>query len=144
MIVASCLAALHVLGIAMALAGVVWRARALWRDDLPGALSADNLWGVAALLMLSTGLIRLFGFDLPLEWYLANPMFHAKMGVLALVLALEVWPMVSLIALRVRQFRGAAATLAHRTGLAWVSVVQAALVVLMPFLASMMVRGVGM
>ena len=144
MVGASIVSALHVLGVAMALAGITWRARALWRDDLSAALSADNLWGLSALVMLGSGLIRLFYFDKPVEWYLMSPLFHAKMGVLVLVLLLELWPMASLVMLRVRRARGDSGGLSRRIGLAWVSTIEVVLVVLMPFLAAMMARGVGM
>src|SRR5438477_88488 len=57
--------ALHVLAVALGLASVTLRGRALKRplDDggLARLFAADNLWGVAALLLVATGLLRAFG-----------------------------------------------------------------------------------
>ena len=59
------LAAIHLLALGIGL-GAVWvRARALRgspdESALRRALTADGVWGLAALLWLSTGLWRLFG-----------------------------------------------------------------------------------
>src|SRR4051812_43768121 len=103
------LAALHLLALAIGPAAVWARARALRRslrvpDDvtaIPRALAADAWWGVAAVLWLTTGLWRLVaGTEKTTSYYLGNHLFYAKMGMFIAVLAMEIWPMMTLIAWR--------------------------------------------
>jgi putative membrane protein len=69
------------------------------------------------------------------------------MALLLLILALEVWPMVTLIRWRVVMGRGGSAEMvadpAAAARIATISRVQAVLVVLMVFAASAMARGFG-
>lgn len=146
------LAAVHLLALAVGLPSVVMRARALRRaardgsrDALDRAFAADTLWGLSALLWISSGLWRyLADIEKSTGYYNRNHFFFAKMGLLALVLLLEIWPMVKLIGWRAAARRGevgAAPATARR--IAAVSSVQAALVVAMVLFASAMARGYG-
>ena len=107
-------------------------------------LRADNVWGISALVLLPTGLYRLFGPGKGLEYYLHNPFFHAKLTLFTLIFLLEIWPMVQLIRHRIAN-RGAPKLLdaASAQRFARMSMVQAALLVGMLFCAVMMARGVG-
>lgn len=151
------LAALHLLALGVGL-GAVWaRARALslvarrggaGEAGDPGALrrafAADAWWGVAALLWLSTGLWRLLaGTEKATGYYLGNGVFHAKMGLFVLILALELWPMATLV--RWRRAAGALGPGADGRArrIAAISYVQAAVVVVMVWLAVGMARGHG-
>jgi putative membrane protein len=103
---------------------------------------------MAAALWIGTGLWRwLAGIEKGLEYYNRNHLFLAKMGFLAIVLALEVWPMVTLIRWRIASKRGTAARElappATARRIAAISFVQAVLVVAMVFLAAGMARGYG-
>ena len=49
-VTAAVFSALHVLAMGIGLPGIVFRARALSRNNIKDALSADNAWGIAALL----------------------------------------------------------------------------------------------
>lgn len=143
------LAAIHLLALGLGL-GAVWvRARALGADPadhgtLGRALAADSAWGAAAFLWIGTGLWRLLaGTEKPTGYYLANHVFWVKMGLLALILVLEVWPMLTLIRWRVQIARGRSPDVAAAPALARVSYAQAALVVLMVLAATAMARGLG-
>ena len=104
-------AALHLLALGIGL-GAIWaRGRALRGTlDAPGLnrlFYADNWWGVAALLWLATGLFRAFGgLEKGTEYYVNNWLFLTKMGLFLLVVALEIWPMVTFIRWRIRLGRG--------------------------------------
>lgn len=139
----------HLLALGVGL-GAVWaRARAL--AGVPDAaavrraLVADAWWGAAAGVWIVTGLWRLFaGTEKATEYYLANHAFWGKMGLLLLILALEAWPMATLIRWRVAMGRGSAAPgggAARR--IAAISYVEAGLVVLMVGAAVAMARGYG-
>jgi putative membrane protein len=141
-------AALHLLGLGLGL-GAIWaRIRAL-RDvsdtkNIQRALYADTLWGIAALVWISTGLARAFaGLEKGSAYYLANDAFWMKMILLGLVLLLEIWPMVTLIRWRIQLARGETVDTRLASRFAWASVVQTLLVPAIVFAATAMARGLG-
>jgi putative membrane protein len=136
------LSAFHVLALGIGLGAVYARGRALRRADVPAVLQADMLWGIAAMLWIASGLARAFGgFEKGTAWYLANPMFHLKITLFVVVLLLEVWPMTTFI--KWRMARGQPVDTSRTHVLARVNDVELAIVVLIPFVAAIMARGVG-
>ncbi len=142
------IASLHLLALGIGL-GAIWvRALALRgvldAQGLRRVMFADTLWGVAALVWISTGLYRLFGgLERGTGYYFASHAFWLKMSLLGLVLLLEVWPMSTLIRWRIRQAQGLELD-TRRAGLfAGISMVQALLVIGMVFAATAMARGLG-
>jgi putative membrane protein len=146
------LAILHLVALGIGL-GAVWaRARALGerplnRGSARRAITADAWRALSAMLWISTGVWRLLaGTEKATAYYLSNRVFMAKMGFLAAILLLELWPIVTLV-----RWRRAAA----RGGSSWtpdvwqaatvrlVSYVEAALVIAMVAAAVMMARGYG-
>ncbi|PYO40733.1 MAG: DUF2214 domain-containing protein [Gemmatimonadetes bacterium] len=148
MVIRWLLAAFHLLALGVGL-GAVWaRGRALRGSlDAPGlrrAFYADSWWGVAALVWISTGMIRAFGgYEKGSFYYLHNHFFWAKMVLLGVILALEIGPMITLIRWRSRVARGELPDTRAASGMAVVSFVQAGLVVLMVLAATGMARGYG-
>jgi putative membrane protein len=142
-------ASFHLLALGIGL-GAVWaRGRALRSSLDAGTLKqvflADTMWGLAAMLWISTGLWRLLaGLEKGTGYYLQNHVFLTKMALLALVLLLEIRPMVTLIRWRKTVARGQAPDTTAAPLLARISFVQAGLIVLMVFAAAAMARGVGM
>ena len=145
------LAASHLLALAVGLGGVWARARGLRvvtpanaPDRLRGIFFADALWGVAALLWISTGLARwLMGTEKASAYYPGNHFFLAKMGLFVLILLLELRPMVVLTRWRRETARGLVPDLSPARSLATTSYVEAVVVVTMVFLATLMARGYG-
>jgi putative membrane protein len=143
------LAFAHLLGLGVGL-GAVWaRARALrnapGREALKTAFAADTWWAVAAGLWIATGLTRLLAAsDKPIGYYLQNHLFWTKMALLAVILALEVSPMIGLIRWRRTVARGDMPDTANAARWALTSDLQAWLVVLMALAAAGMARGLGM
>jgi putative membrane protein len=72
-----------------------------------------------------------------------NVAFLAKMTLLVLVLALEVWPMTTLIRWRIALGRGREVDAGPAANIALISRVQAGLIVAMVFAATAMARGLG-
>lgn len=146
------LAVLHLIALGLGLGAVLARGTALREAPSAGALRrafrADTVWGIAAGLWIVTGLWRLLaGTEKVPDYYYSNVFFHAKMGLLVLILALEVWPMLTLIRWRRALGRGGQAedvqAAAPARRIATISHVQALLVVLMIVAASAMARGYG-
>ncbi|HKE89460.1 MAG TPA: DUF2214 family protein [Gemmatimonadales bacterium] len=139
------IATLHLLTLPLGL-GAIWaRSRALQRvqgGDLQRVFLADNLWALAAFLWISTGLLRAFGgLEKGAAYYLHDRAFYVKMGLLVTILALEVWPMMTLIRWRIAQRRKATPDLSAAPHLALISRIQAGLVILMVLAATAMARG---
>ena len=136
------LSALHVLAFGIGLTGIWSRGRAMRAGDVERVLAADSAWGIAALLWLGSGLARLLGpFEKGVWWYLGNPLFHLKLTLFGLVLLLELWPMVTLIRWRIARGRGQPVDTSSLPRLARVNSVELAIVVVIPFVAAAMARG---
>jgi putative membrane protein len=106
---------------------------------------ADALWGIAALIWISTGLWRLLaGLEKGTGYYVQNHVFWTKMGLLGLVLVLELKPMITLIRWRQIVARGGSPDTGSARLLARISFMQAGLIVLMVLAATGMARGIGM
>ena len=147
MLIRWALAVLHLMGLGVGL-GAIWaRARGLERIQaqravMPQVLAADSWWGVSALVWIGTGLWRLLaGTEKATAWYLGNPVFWTKMGLLLLILVLELLPMVTLIRWRVGLAKGHPVDLSGAGLLARISYLQTGLIVLMVAAATALARG---
>jgi putative membrane protein len=139
-------ATLHLLVLLLGLGAILTRAHALARakqnEGLGRVFAADNLWGVAAVLWIATGLWRAFGgLEKGTAYYLHDHASHVKMGLLAIILLLEIWPMSTLIRWRIHARRGPAVDVRAGPLRARVSYAQAGLVILMVFAATAVARG---
>lgn len=146
------LAVLHLIALGIGIGAIYTRARAA--HGLPGnperlrtVLVADNWWSLAAILWIGTGLWRWLGsVEKSASYYWYNHVFYAKMGLLVLVLALEIWPMVTLIRWRGASRRGGVdpSQLASRgPRIARISDLQLLLVLGMVVAATLLARGYG-
>lgn len=144
------LAGLHLIALGFGLGAVISRGTAL--REVPDPLTlhrvfrADNLWGIAAVLWIGTGVPRyLLGIDKSTAYYNANYFFLAKMALFVVIVILEIWPMVTLIRWRMAVRRGGSPGVVAVPGtariIATISHIQALLVVLMVFAAVAMARG---
>jgi|SRR5687767_5411541 len=146
------LATLHLLALGIGLGAVWTRARMLSVRPLDvvsvrRAFVADAWWGIAAGLWIATGLWRLFAsIEKPASYYMQNHVFLMKMGFLALILILEIWPMITLIRWRRDSGRNRESWIPDESAasrISTISYVEAALVVAMVVAAAAMARGVG-
>jgi putative membrane protein len=154
-IISSVLASIHYLALAVGFWGLADRtisARRLSRDsknnpDLWAALfRGDNLWGIAALLWIASGLYRAFGgLEKAREFYLGNGFFHVKMTLFLLVFAVEIMPMVRLIGARGRRKKDPATaplTADELKKIFRAGMIEIHLLILVIFVATLMARGV--
>lgn len=146
------LAGFHLIALGLGLGAVLARGTALREVLAPGSLRrafrADALWGISFGLWLVTGLWRLFGeTEQSVGYYMTNHVFFMKMGFLVVIVALEIWPMITLIRWRAALGKGEApekvADVATARRIAIISHIEATLIVLMVFAAVAMARGYG-
>lgn len=152
MLLSALLSALHLLTLALGLGAIVARSRlfgALAQEPDNGALrsrllQADNLWGLAALLWISTGLYRLLGgLEKPLAFYLGSGAFWLKMGLFLTVFALELAPMLFLMRWRRVGAQGLTPEPARLQRYARSSQLQIAVSIAIVCVAAAMARGLG-
>lgn len=141
------MAVLHLLPLAIGIAAVHARGRALRRTtstaDLKNVMYADNWYGVAALLWVGTGLWRAFGgLEKGTEYYVTSHWFIGKMGLFLLVLVLEMYPMIMFIRWRRALRNGSPIDLGPTRRLAALSIAQVPLLLLMVFMAAAMARAI--
>lgn len=55
---------------------------------------ADLVYGLAAALVIATGLLKVFAGDKPAVYYGHNPFFHVKLTIFVLIFAASVYPTV--------------------------------------------------
>lgn len=144
--ISAVVSALHVLALAVGLPAVFLRGRALRSpldaEGLRRLFAADNVWGVAALLWIGTGLARAFGgLEKGTQFYLGSRLFWVKLGLFAAILALELWPMTAFIRWRMRRGRGLAPDTSRARLFHALNHAEMALVVVIVFVASFMARG---
>ena len=143
------ISALHLLALAIGLPAVYLRGRALKgrldRDGFQRLFAADSVWGVAAATLArhrTSARLRRSGEGLRLLSRLA-PVLAEDGACFALVVALEIWPMLTLIRWRVALRHGGTPDTSAARALYAVTHVEMALVVVMVFVAAFMARGFG-
>jgi len=146
MILSWLIASLHVLALPLGLGGVWirWRALSAVPDAaaLRRAFTAGSAWGAAVVVWVLTGAWRAFGgLEKGTTYYLSQPMFHLKLGLVVIVVLLEFWPAATLIRWRLEQKRGKAVDAAAAPIIVLISRVQAAMVLVITFVATALARG---
>ena len=141
------IAILHLLTFGLGAYSCWARARALSslknNDGLKDVFMADNLWGLAALLWIGSGLWRAFGgLEKGTEFYLNDTAFLIKMALFVVVFMLEIKPMMTLIRWRIRMNRGQSIDLSSAALLAQITYVELALLVPIVVMAGAMARGI--
>lgn len=143
------LASLHLIALGLGLGAVYARAKALRGPLDPAGLSrvflADTFWGIAGVLWLVTGLVRAFGgFEKGTVYYMSQPLFHAKLTLVAVIFALEGWVTFTLTKWRFAPRESLQPDPRTARRMAAVSHAQAGIVFLIVFVAAAIARGLWM
>jgi putative membrane protein len=140
--------ALHIVAFGLGI-GAVWaRGHALRGvphvSDLRRAFLADNIWETAGLLLLGTGLLRLFYVpNVSSSNYLDNHVFIAKLCIIGAILLLELVPMLTLIRWRFAVAQDEPVRFSSATLIAQISFMQTLLMVLVVLSATATAHGFG-
>lgn len=106
----------------------------------------DVVYGIAALTLLVSGILRVLYFGQGTEFYTANPVFWWKVGLYIAIGTLSLYPTVTYILwalpLRKGELPQVSEALANR--LAWILNIELAGFAAIPLLATLMARGVGL
>jgi putative membrane protein len=108
-------------------------------------LRIDMIYGATAGVVLLTGLARVIWFGKGLDYYLHNWVFHAKVSLFILVGLLSILPTLTFFNWRNDLLAGKAPTISPAQAKRTIMVIRLELLILvcLPFLASLMARGVG-
>ena len=145
MITIATLSAVHILTLAIGFTAIFMRGRSLTRplDDATWRelLAADNAWGIAAGLWIASGLARVFFGGKEPAFYWHNGFFWVKLGLFALIFALELVPMLTFIRVRLARKRKLPLPQFSLEAFRRISRIQLVLVVSIVVVAAFMARG---
>lgn len=110
------------------------------REDLRNLLKVDAVYGISACLVALLGISLWFWVGKPSAFYSANPVFHAKLGLFLIVGLLSIYPTVFFI----RQRKTQTDSIAVPAGVIRALRIELALLALIPLLAYLVARGVGL
>lgn len=100
----------------------------------------DAVYGIGALLVLIAGILLLVKVGKPAEFYTKNPVFHAKITLFILMGILSIFP--TRYFLKNRKFSGASIQIPKK--IIMIIRMELLLLLIMPLLASLMAKGVGL
>lgn len=140
----------HYLSFMLCFAALVVERRLLRPDPDRRAATAmvitDVIYGIAALALLISGIFRVLYFGQGSEFYTTNPLFWWKIGLYLSVGALSLYPTVTYIlwAIPLRKGELPKVSEALATRLGWIVNIELVGFALVPLLATLMARGVGL
>ena len=115
------------------------------RSTATKLIITDVVYGLAALTLLGSGVLRVLYFGQGADFYTENPLFWWKVGIYLSAGALSLYPTITYvlwaIPLRKGETPSFSAAAAQRIG--WVINVELLAFATLPFMASLMARGVG-
>lgn len=149
MILSALVSALHIFGVALALGSAFMRGvylrGTLDTAQLKRVFMADNIWGLSAVVVIGSGLARAFaGLEKGSQFYLQNPIFHAKLTFLAALLALEALPMATFVQWRIAMAKNKPLDLRRQNLFIALNTIEVVILLAMLVTASLMARGIGL
>ena len=116
------------------------------RGEATAMVITDIVYGIAALALLVSGILRVIHFGQGSEFYTQNPLFWWKVGLYLSVGGLSLYPTVTYILwaipLRKGELPQVSESLANR--LAWIINIELVGFASIPLMATLMARGVGL
>lgn len=114
----------------------------LSRIEIDRISKIDGVYGIAVLILLGAGLtLWLGGFGKPTAFYSENPIFHLKLGLFVAIGILSIYPTVFFFQKR----KGNPSDAVNIPNvLIWLIRMELALLLIMPILAGIMAKGIGL
>ena len=116
------------------------------RREATAMVITDIVYGIAALALLVSGILRVMYFGQGSEFYTQNPLFWWKVGLYLSVGGLSLYPTVTYIlwAIPLRKGELPQVTEALANRLSWIINIELAGFASIPLMATLMARGVGL
>ena len=116
------------------------------REDATLMVITDVVYGIAALALLLSGIARVLHYGQGSAFYTENPLFWVKVGTYLAVGALSLYPTITYIlwAIPLRKGELPKVSEALATRLRWILNIELVGFAAIPFLATLMARGVGL
>ena len=116
------------------------------RKTATAMVITDIVYGIAALGLLVSGILRVLYYGQGSSFYTENPLFWWKVGIYLAIGALSLYPTVTYIlwALPLRRGETPVVSEALATRLSWILNVELLGFASLPFMATLMARGVGL
>lgn len=139
---------LHYIGI-MALMGSLITEHLILKPGISGQqiktlAGIDLLYGISAILVLATGLLRWFVYGKGSEFYLSNPLFHTKLTLFVVLAVLSIFPTIKFLKWRKQVNSGSTPEIDGRAvkRLLMFIRIELLIMIIIPLLAVMIARGV--
>jgi putative membrane protein len=139
---------LHYLSFMLAFGALVVESQTLKEDislkDGWRMVTADAIYGLSAIIILITGVLRVMYFGKGSDYYLSSPVFYTKVGIFVVVSLLSLYPTFSFLSWvkDLRDGKSPTLELPQRQRLSWLIRGELAGFALIPLLAAILARGI--
>jgi len=117
----------------------------LSRAQIKFLAGIDLVYGIAAALVLATGLLRWFVYGKGNDYYLSNPLFHIKLTIFVIIVILSIFPTLKFLKWK-RQVKSGHDPMIDDKAIKRLLMfirIELLLVAIIPLLAVMVARGAG-
>ena len=116
------------------------------KEQIKSLAITDLIYGLSAILVLATGLLRWFVYGKGSDYYLSNPLFHTKLTLFVIMAVLSIFPTIKFLKWRKQVNSGLEPDMNDKTVKRLLMYIRLELLILViiPLLAVMMARGMGM
>jgi putative membrane protein len=112
------------------------------RKEIDRISKIDGIYGIAVLILLGAGLMLWFGgHGKPMEFYSQNPVFHLKLGLFAGIGVLSIYPTVFFFQ---KRKGNPSDKISIPSALIWMVRMELVFLLIIPILAGMMAKGIGL
>jgi putative membrane protein len=115
------------------------------KEQINSLAVTDLIYGMSALLVLATGLLRWFVYGKGSDYYLSNPLFHTKLTLFVILAILSIFPTIKFLKWRKQVNNGQEPDINYKTVKRLFMYIRLELLILaiIPLLAVMLARGTG-
>jgi len=115
------------------------------REQIKSLAVVDTIYGLSAVIVLATGLLRWFVYGKGYDFYMSTPLFHIKLTLFIIIAILSIFPTMKFLKWRKQIRNGNEPDVTEKSvkRLLMFIRIELLLVVAIPLLAVMIARGMG-
>jgi len=116
----------------------------LSKDQVKSLATVDLIYGISAILVLATGLLRWFVYGKGYDYYMSTPLFHIKLTLFVVIGILSIFPTIKILKWRKMIKKGVEPDISAKSvkGTLMFIRVELLIVAIIPLLAVMIARGI--